>query len=315
LFAVSDSNQSGGLPPDLPPEYAEAYRRGYERAYRQAAGEAPGEDDRADAPEPDAPEPTVSLDSLDDAFSRATGSTYDRPSHRTSPERPAWLAPAVLAGLVVLLLGTAFGLGKVFSDKVSDTDVSEQPPSGIALSEDGGTPEPSAGPTNEPRPGSYTGPTRAAAIGGASGSCQAPDSRDAAGHRVGYQAANVYDGDMSTAWRCNGDGAGEVLTLELADRTAIGEVGLVPGYAKTDPRSGVDRYAENNRITKVRWTFDDGTSVEQNLDGSPDNRDLQTVRVPVTDSAQVTVEVLGSTPGSRNTVAVSEVRIGEALGR
>ncbi|QNN54025.1 hypothetical protein H9L09_06505 [Nocardioides mesophilus] len=74
----------------------------------------------------------------------------------------------------------------------------------------------------------------------------------------------------------------------------------------------MDRYAENNRITRVRWRFDDGSSVEQRLDGTAANRSLQTLRIPVTTSGSVVLEVLDSTPGSRDTMAVSEVRIGTA---
>ena len=78
----------------------------------------------------------------------------------------------------------------------------------------------------------------------------------------------MYDGDLTTAWRCNGDGVGQKMQLNLSDTVRIGELGIVPGYAKTDPRSGADRYAQNNRLTKVRWSFPDGTSVVQKLDGS-----------------------------------------------
>ena len=128
-----------------------------------------------------------------------------------------------------------------------------------------------------------------------------------------YPPANTYDGDLTTAWRCNGTGVGQSLTLTLAEAGGIGEVGLVPGYAKTDPRSGVDRYAENNRITRVRWTFADGTSFVQRLDGTETNRELQTLRIPVTESDSVVLEVLASVRGPRNTMAVSEVRVGQAV--
>lgn len=94
----------------------------------------------------------------------------------------------------------------------------------------------------------------------------------------------------------------------------MGEIGLVPGYAKTDPASGVDRYAENNRITRVRWTFPDGTSVVQRLDGSPTNRSMQSLRVKPVQADSVTIEVLRSVRGARNTVAVSEVQIGRTVG-
>ncbi|QWZ08087.1 hypothetical protein KRR39_22565 [Nocardioides panacis] len=115
---------------------------------------------------------------------------------------------------------------------------------------------------------------------------------------------------MTTAWRCDGDGTGQQLTVDLAGKTKIGEVGLVPGYAKTDVRSGTDRYAENDRITRVRWVFDDGTTVEQTFDPAPSNRSMQSMRIPVTKAQKVVVEVLDSERGDRNTIAVSELRIG-----
>jgi hypothetical protein len=148
-------------------------------------------------------------------------------------------------------------------------------------------------------------------IGSATASCQSPSSVDAAGNPVRYPPANMYDDDMSTAWRCNGGGVGQTVTLTLPGQVEIGEVGLVPGYAKTDPRNGIDRYAENNRLTKVRWTFPGGASFVQTLDGSPDNRGMQTRRIPVTKAGEVTVEILESVRGPRNTVAISEVRIAQ----
>mgnify|MGYP003299222182 CR=1 FL=1 len=122
---------------------------------------------------------------------------------------------------------------------------------------------------------------------------------------------NVYDQDMTTAWRCDGDGSGQKLTIDLAGSTKIGEVGLIPGYAKTDARSGVDRYAENDRLTRVRWVFDDGTTVEQTLDPSPQNRAMQSIRIPVTKAARVVVEIVDVKRGPRDTIAVSELRIGQ----
>jgi hypothetical protein len=85
---------------------------------------------------------------------------------------------------------------------------------------------------------------------------------------------------------------------------------MVPGYAKTDPASGVDRYAENNRITKVRWTFDDGKSYVEKMSGDPGDRSMRTMRIPKTPSSRVVIEILASQPGPRNTVAISEIRIG-----
>jgi hypothetical protein len=229
-------------------------------------------------------------------------------------ERPGWWAPALLGGLVLLLVLSAYGIGRVFSSSVGDADVSTEEPDGVVLG-DGGEQDGGGGGDDKPRnqqKGAYQGRTDQATIGGATASCQAPASVDAAGNEVAYPPTNVYDGDLTTAWRCNGTGVGQSLTLTLAEAGRIGEVGLVPGYAKTDPRSGVDRYAENNRLTRVRWTFADGASMVQRLDGSATNRELQTMRIPVTESDSVVLEVLASTRGPRNTMAVSEVRVGRA---
>jgi hypothetical protein len=176
------------------------------------------------------------------------------------------------------------------------------------MGEDGGTSD--GGSTHKPAGEKYAGATKSIAIGGAAATCQAPSGVDAAGHKIHYAAANVYDGDLSTAWRCNGAGTGQKLTLQLPAGTRIGEVGLVPGYAKTDPRSGANRYAENNRITKVRWIFDGGVAVEQTFDGSARNRSMQSMRLPVVRTGKVVVEILSTTPGPRHTTAISEVRLG-----
>ena len=298
---MSGPNRPGDIPPDLPPEYAEAYRRGYERAYEPGAE----------------PEQTTRLESLDSAFKPVpSGDPQARPEHRQrdEDERRRLLAPLLLVGLALLLILSAYGLGRLFSGQVSDTETTPEP-DGVVLSEDGATSgegqqEQSKGPKQK----KYDGRVDPAAIGGASASCQSDSSVDAAGRRVGYDPSNIYDGDTSTAWRCDGSGVGQRVTIELPEETTIGEVGLVPGYAKTDAASGADRYAENNRITRVRWLFSDGSSVAQKFNGSPTNRDLQTMRIPKTDADQVVIEILRSTGGPRNTVAISEVRIGAVSG-
>ncbi|NUR09743.1 MAG: hypothetical protein HOQ45_22375, partial [Nocardioidaceae bacterium] len=257
-------------------------------------------------------EPTVAVPVLDLAFE-------EQPLEQEAPprERPPWLVPAVLAGLVLVLLLSAYGIGRLFSDSVSDATPGTGQPSSLVLggdAGDGGDGGNGSGQGKAPKGKKYTGPTDQAAIGGASATCESAPGVDSAGNKVGYQPGNVYDGDLSTAWRCDGDGAGQKLTIELADPTKIGEVGLVPGYAKTDPRSGVDRYRENNRITKVRWSFSNGTAVEQTFDPSPKQRSMQTLRIPVVQADRVVMEILSSAPGPRHTIAVSEVRVGRVAG-
>ncbi len=145
---------------------------------------------------------------------------------------------------------------------------------------------------------------------GATATCQQQDGRDASGATVSYAPGLAIDPDVSTAWRCPGDGVGQQLTIDLGGAAQITELAIVPGYAKTDPADDTDRYAENRRLTKVRWTFDGGVSMEQELDPAPDNREPQRIKTPgPLTSSQVTLEVLSSSDGQRNTIAVGLVEI------
>jgi hypothetical protein len=127
----------------------------------------------------------------------------------------------------------------------------------------------------------------------AEASATAPDSVDDAGNPVDYDPANVLDGDPSTAWRVKGNGEGEMVAIELPAPARITRVGLIPGYAKTDPTTGKNRFAENRRIREVRWHFDDGTVVGQRLQDQPT---MQQVAVEAT-ASRVVVEILATLPG------------------
>ena len=45
--------------------------------------------------------------------------------------------------------------------------------------------------------------------------CQAPQTTDGAGQPVNYVPEQLSDGRLNTAWRCNGDGVGQVVTFEF----------------------------------------------------------------------------------------------------
>jgi len=316
------------LPPDLPPEYAEAYRRGFERAYREATGEPVPADQLEELAHAEGEaevevERTSRIEGLDGLLSAAPGEEYvDAPAPVDEPsepaERPAWLVPAILAGLVAALLLGAYLAGLVFSSSVDDTDLEAEEPDGVVIGD--GTPAGSGNGSGGNGGGqnadadAYQGRVDTVPVSASTASCIAPASVDAAGNEVTYEPGLAHDGDLTTAWRCPGSGTGESITLQLSQELQVAELGLVPGYAKTDPRSGADRYAENNRITMVRWTFPNGTVVEQELDGSPDNREMQTMRIEPVLANEVVLEVLSSDPGRRNTIAVSEVVIGTPAG-
>jgi hypothetical protein len=216
--------------------------------------------------------------------------------------RKRMVPPLVLAGLALLLIVGAYGVGRVFA---AQGDV---PSAGEAAAASGDAGAGAAGDAAE----RYAGAVTAVDVAGATASCQSDSSVNAAGKPVTYEPGNAVDSRARTAWRCGGDGHGARLTLDLGHEVPVAEVGMVPGYAKTDATSGADRYAENNRITRARWIFDDGSSFVQTLDGAEDNRSMQTMRVPKTSTRRVVIEILESTPGPRNTVAISEVQISSA---
>jgi hypothetical protein len=140
--------------------------------------------------------------------------------------------------------------------------------------------------------------------------CQAPQSTDGAGDVVVYLPEQMSDGRMNTAWRCNGNGVGQVITFGFPAGTKIVQVGLVNGYAKVDPGIGVQRYREYRRITTVTWTFADGTSFQQSLNDSVET--VQKLSIPAQSGDQVTLTIDASTePGStargRDAVLISEV--------
>lgn len=140
-------------------------------------------------------------------------------------------------------------------------------------------------------------------------SCQAPDSNEADGVTpITFSPSNVLDGDLATAWRCAG-GAGAELTFDLGGDVRLTEVGLVGGYVKVDPTSGVDRFVQNRRVRTVEWVFADGTVITQEL---ADSRELQTVPVDVTTASVVlritdTYAAGGEAP--RDFTPVAEVRL------
>lgn len=281
-----------GTPPELPEEYADIYRDAYLRALEETPPVR-----QVPAPEPE--HSVVAAAPVDDSSSRL------------------WLVVAIVA---LLLIVAAYVAGDLLSEEEPEPTGAAVPTSSTTSSS---APRQSAGAgpagerTERPNPAVSLGPVWDGAVSpvvlaGATASCTAPESVDAANQPVSYAAENAIDEDETTAWRCNGRARGETITFALPTGTAVAEVGLIPGYAKTDPISGTDRYAENNRITKVRWTLADGVVLDQVLDPDPSDRSVQSIRVPVTTTGEVTLEIRAVERGSRNTTAISSVVLGAA---
>ena len=310
----------------MPEEYADTYRAAYQRAMAaQSEGPShreppPGPGEEAEGPDP--------LPSRRDRLRVGTHRTPTpsppvarptEPSARTYDDGPTayervrdsrWFVPVLLALLAVALILGAYAVGRTFAGKVASDEKPTSEPS-VVMS-DGGS-------DSKRAPVSHQAATQGAwkgavsRLGGvtASTGCTSRAGVDASGGEVSYAARNLTDGVADTTWRCDGTAVGQKITLDLGQRVAIGEVGLIPGYAKTDQASGDDRYAENNRVIRVRWSIGQ-TQVEQKLSPSTSDRSLRVVRVPRTTTDTVTLEILEVAKGSRNTTAISEVSLGRA---
>lgn len=129
---------------------------------------------------------------------------------------------------------------------------------------------------------------------------------DACNNTTYYDATNLVDGVVDTAWRMDGDGTGQSLTLYFAGPQHVTEVGLIPGYAKVDPCDGVDRFFQNRRVTSVTWIFDDGSSVTQPL---AESAALQTFAVDTTTTSIVLrIDAVTASP-ERDFTALSEIAV------
>jgi hypothetical protein len=135
------------------------------------------------------------------------------------------------------------------------------------------------------------------------------DSKDSCGNPTSYPATNVLDGLRDTAWMGAGDATGESLIFHLAAPSTITRVGLVPGYDKFDPCTKTDRFFDLRRISAVRWTFDDGTVLEQTLD--PNSPSMQYIPVPAGVTTQdITMRIVSTTaPGTLDHTPISEVSV------
>jgi hypothetical protein len=134
----------------------------------------------------------------------------------------------------------------------------------------------------------------------------APSSTDAAGNVVTYVPANVIDGDVETAWRTPGDGRGASITLIFDNPINVVRIGLIPGYAKTDPQTGVDRFRQNRIIDSVAYRVPGLPNTTKAFRPLPVP---QFTRLRVTTS-RITVKILGtSASGGLDYTAISEIYV------
>jgi hypothetical protein len=139
----------------------------------------------------------------------------------------------------------------------------------------------------------------------------APPNQDLRGRVTRYGPGQMLDGRRATAWRMPGNGRGALITIRLAQRSVVTEVGLINGYAKRVAGGSVDWYPRNRRVAEVRWSFDDGSVVTQRLRMRPT---LQTVPVDRERTRTIRLRLLDVTPPApaprgRDFTALSEVAV------
>jgi len=137
-------------------------------------------------------------------------------------------------------------------------------------------------------------------------SSTAPSSVDGAGNLVTYQPANVVDGDVQTAWRAPGNGRGITLTLLFDGPIDVDRVGLIPGYAKTDPETGIDRFVEDRIVSKVRYLMPSLPPITKTFRPLPLPQYVEVHAV----TSRITVRILRTTKsGGKDFTAISEIYV------
>ena len=133
-----------------------------------------------------------------------------------------------------------------------------------------------------------------------------PPAQNGCGQRVTYQAPLIVDGTPDTAWRVAGDGRGVKVTISLPQASKLSAVGIVPGYDKIDSCTNADRFVQMRRITRARWTFADGSTIEQTFQ---DARSMQVAPVD-TITTVVTLEILATSGAPElDFTAISELKV------
>jgi serine/threonine protein kinase len=134
----------------------------------------------------------------------------------------------------------------------------------------------------------------------------APASTDAAGNPVTFVPANVIDGNVETSWRTPGGGLGETITLIFDNPVEVDRIGLIPGYAKTDPQTGANRFLQDRIIKAVTYQIPGLPNTKQTFAPQPVPQ-FTTLHVT---TSRITVKILDTTAsGGLDYTAISEIYV------
>lgn len=144
-----------------------------------------------------------------------------------------------------------------------------------------------------------------------------PISRLRCGGSASYVASNIIDGDWNTGWGASeGDGSGQSVEIDFGRQVNIQTIEITPGYLKVGPRqdqgcADVSAFRYNRRILAVTYTFDDGSTVSQQL---ADQATYQSVTVDKV-SSRVAIRIDGTVQwGTDSDTIISDVRFSGLAG-
>lgn len=253
-------------------------------------------------------------------FCRSCGAALDAPPTVATPvgEPPPAsdddgggirVSASVIIGVAAVLVALVGAVVMLVTTGGDDEPAAQATGTTSTPAPDATTDEPATTATSDPRATSGLPPQVVVPVQ-TTASSSSPSAEDCGGTvSVTYDPENVLDGVPSTAWQVAGNGVGHSITLDLGASTRVEQVGLVPGYDKVQPcEERVDRYFQNFRVSRVRWTFDDGTTVDQTLDVA--DRSLQFTDVDET-TRQVRMEIVTTVPGAGSDAdtAISEIQV------
>lgn len=128
-----------------------------------------------------------------------------------------------------------------------------------------------------------------------------------------YGASNVIDGDPQTAWSSReSNGSGQHLMFHFGSSTELTQIGVIPGYAKEGPLTwngcrSVSRFDLNRQVVRVRYTFDDGSTIEQSFESTPVMQWLPVSTITSSVDVEILETVLPPGPHVDDDTLISEV--------
>ena len=122
---------------------------------------------------------------------------------------------------------------------------------------------------------------------------------------VTYGPANMFDGQLDTAWveGVDGTGVGEQLTVTFDEERLVSGISLLNGYHKSN-----DLFAKNGRITEIYLDTSDGMQLAAPIADDPGEQ-LRYFERPVM-LKWITVQIASAVAGTKYTdTAISEMRV------